>query len=605
MAIDPVVIGDAASQARNIGPSDYAIGWQVTGPAGEAVALDSWQAVFEDRMRAVLTAIIQADAPTGLTLQDLTIQAPITLQLAFDVGGHAAVLSLDLSTLYPTTGEPSPIGPTGQLGAADGLTHPDHAHRLPSRASGETPVVGLDQLANAPGPGLGMRLGFDATTGEPEYVPEITGAVIGTAAPEDVAATAATGTAATVPPIDHVHALADRVVTLMKIAAATDAADYGKAIGYDAVTGLPTVIDPGGGTFLSQSDTPAAFGSIGTAATVNAAQDALEFTGPYEPLIAPAPPTNLRATDAFDMALEMHWDAAAFGAAAYEWQRKTPAAAWPTGAGTQTTGLNVRGIALSASSYDFRVRSVGTGGHLQSAWVELLAIPVILTPTPAASTTHSLTRVQSGTLRFTWDNLDVTNGGVGAARVVKTARYEYQYRVGGAATWGTPQDVSGRTFDDILGLANGTEYEAAARAHVRRSDATMTDVTGPWSGPSNREKPVKDTVTLTYGMAATRTGAILSPRSVELTPATGLVIEITNPSNPAAAGQFYALDIARGAEYDHNYNVAALETRPLPSDITQGGSYQAEAEPVTGPRRYSVGPAIDISAIQRWLIEVS
>lgn len=116
---------------------------------------------------------------------------------------------------------------------------------------------------------------------------------------------------------------------------------------------------------------------------------------------------------------------------------------------------------------------------------------------------------------------------------------------------------------------------------------------------------MKDTVTLSYGVADTRTGAITSPRTVDLTPGTGSVIEITNAANPATAGQFYALDVDRGPEYAQNYNIISLETRPLPSDITAGADFMAEADVNTGARRYSVGPTIAITATQLWYIEVN
>ena len=74
-----------------------------TGPPGEAVSMDTWQVLLETRLRAILTAIITADAPTGITLTDLSIDAPMTLKLEYMVGGSAAELTLDLSTLFPMT----------------------------------------------------------------------------------------------------------------------------------------------------------------------------------------------------------------------------------------------------------------------------------------------------------------------------------------------------------------------------------------------------------------------------------------------------------------------------------------------------------------------
>ena len=140
---------------------------------------------------------------------------------------------------------------------------------------------------------------------------------------------------------------------------------------------------------------------------------------------------------------------------------------------------------------------------------------------------------------------------------------------------------------------------------VDRSDPGGTDVAGAWSAASNQQNPVKDTVTLTYGVANTRTGAITAPRTIELTPSTGQEIEITNSANPVTAGQFYALDVDRGDEYARNYNIVLLETRPLPTDITAGSNYVAEADVNTGERRYSIGPAANNSSTQRWFVEVN
>ena len=139
---------------------------------------------------------------------------------------------------------------------------------------------------------------------------------------------------------------------------------------------------------------------------------------------------------------------------------------------------------------------------------------------------------------------------------------------------------------------------------VERSDMSRTDVVGPWSGASNAETPVKNTVTLTYGVSDSRTGTITAPRTIEIPLTGGVTFEITNAGNPALDGQFYVMDLARGPEYDRVYDLTVLETRPLPTDITAGSTYMAEPEPASGPRRYSVGPAVATSATQLWYIEV-
>ena len=141
---------------------------------------------------------------------------------------------------------------------------------------------------------------------------------------------------------------------------------------------------------------------------------------------------------------------------------------------------------------------------------------------------------------------------------------------------------SGLTAVDVNGLTDGTTYEMRVMGSVERSDQTRTAVDGPWSAASNAEKPVKDTVTLTYGVANTRTGAITNPRDVEVPFTGGVTFEITNGANPVTAGQFYALDLARGDEYAHDYNLQALETRPLATDITAGSNYVEEANPASG-----------------------
>ena len=164
--VTPVTIGDAASISRDIDPSEYAIGWRVTGPPGEAVSMDTWQVLLETRLRAILTSIITADAPTGITLQDFTIVAPMTLRMEYTVGGSAAHLDLDLTTLF-TTDVPANVAAVAAAGSADGITHPDHGHRLPSRAQSETPIVGLDQFTNAPVAGRGKRFGFNCHNRRP------------------------------------------------------------------------------------------------------------------------------------------------------------------------------------------------------------------------------------------------------------------------------------------------------------------------------------------------------------------------------------------------------------------------------------------------------
>ena len=606
MVMQPVVIGDAASLSRDIAPTDFIAGWKTTGAPADAVSIDTFEDLLNIRLRPTLTAIILADAPTGLTLQDLSIVSPLNLTLDYMVAGHAAQLSTDLTVLFPTVGLPENIGAVADLGSDDAFPHFDHVHRLPSRTQGETPIIGLEHLAAAPPAGYGRRIAFNATTGVPEFADEVSGATLSSATPEPVGGpgTPAVGTDPAAPHADHGHGIAARAIGFAELAAAPTVADRGRAIGFDATTGDPTTLDAGGGTFLSQTDTPNAFGTAGQVPEVNSARNGLEFSGPYQPLLAPAPPTNLRATDAFDMALENRWNPSG-DAVSYEWQRKSSSAAWPTTAGTNTTDTMVRATAVPLGTYDFRVRSVGHGGVLASAWVEITNIPLIATPTPAASTSNVLSRVRSQTLRFVWDNLDVNNGGVGAARVVKSANYDYQYREVGALSWGNLVAHNASSNVQVNGLTNGTEYEMRVMGSVERSDATRTEVDGPWSAESNAVRPVKDNLTLTYGVSASRTGAIISPRSIEVPLTGGTTFEITNAANPSTDGQFYVLDLSRGDEYAHDYNLTALETRPLPTDITAGAAYVAEMEPATGPRRYSVGPAAENNQTQVWYIEVA
>ena len=174
----------------------------------------------------------------------------------------------------------------------------------------------------------------------------------------------------------------------------------------------------------------------------------------------------------------------------------------------------------------------------------------------------------------------------------------------GTQDWGSLVAHNTTTSATISGLTNGMSYEARVMGTVERSDMSHTDVVGPWSAPSNAETPVKNTITLTYGVSATRTGTMTAPRTLEVPLTGGSEFEITNAQNPAVDGQFYVLDLARGPEYDRVYDLTVLETRPLATDITAGSAYMAEAEPATGPRRYSVGPAVDTTATQLWYIEV-
>ena len=435
MTMQPVVVGDAASQVREIDLTDFIVGWKTSGNPDEAVALDTLRDLLEVRARSVLRQIILAEAPTGLTLSDLTIEAPLTLKLGFMIGSNAAELTVDFTTHFVSTGEPQPIAGTGDHGREDAFTHPDHAHRLPKRTLGETPVVDLDTIANAPVSGRGKHLGFHSTTGVPEFQDAGASSPLGTANPQPVGGANAPrpGVSTDHTPIDHEHAVAPRSVGLGELKTAPTAADHGKVIGYDAA-GNPVAILPGSGTFIGDTDTPSAYGTKGQVPEINTAMDALVFGGPYQPLEHPSDPTNLRATDAFDMALEVSWNIVA-NAAYYEWQTRTTGASWPAGDGNQSQTTSARTTPIPLGTYDFRVRAVSPNGHLKSNWVELASIPVIATPVPAASTSNVLTRVRSRTLRFAWQDLDVNNGGSGAARVSKHAEYEYQHRLAGTNVW--------------------------------------------------------------------------------------------------------------------------------------------------------------------------
>ena len=605
--VNKVTIGSPGSLARDIVPSDFAVGWKVAGSPNDAASLDTYEDLIRLRLRTILTEIILHDAPTGLQLDDIVIVNNTTVRLEYTVGGQAAHLEVDLAVLFRTA-DPAIIGPASVVGTDPTIPHGDHGHRLPSRASGETPVVNLDQIATSTLGGRGTRLGFNSVTGLPEYQQPSHIGILSDDDPEPVGGpTAPTpGDAATASRQNHGHDIDVRSVGLPELKAASTPADYGKSVGYDPNTGEPTTLDPPGSTFLDQTDTPMAYGTAGMATVINAAADGLEFGGPYMPISTPADPSSVRATDAFDMFLEVRWNAVA-GAEAYEWQRKPSTEAnWPTGNGTRTTGLSTRNTSpLANASYDFRVRAVSIGGLIRGGWTELLNIPIIPTPTPATSTSNVLSRVRSQTLRFSWDNLSVNNGGSGSARVVKSPSYEYQQREQGQTLWEQFIGTSSSISATISGLTNGEELEMRVRGVVLRSDGTNSRVDGDWSAASNAERPVKDRVTLNFGFSATRTGVILSQRTVEVPITGGITFEITNSANPVASGQFYVLDVARGDEYDHDYNVSSLETRPLPTDITAGSTYMAEAEPNSGPRRYSVGPAATNNQTQTWYIEVT
>ena len=436
MTMQPAVIGDAGSQTRDIVPSDFAIGWKTAGQPDVAVALDTYQDLFEVRLRAILTAIIQTDAPTGLTLTSFGLVNTTTIRLEYTLAGHTAHLDVPLASLFATI-PPANIGVSANDGNTLDFPHGNHVHRLPTRAqTGETPIVALEHLATAPAPGRGRLVGFNVTTGDPEYIDAgSAGVSLGTSTPLPVGGPSnpRTGAGAEAAHDDHGHGIEARSVGLPELAGAPTPADRGKVIGFDPTSGDPVPVDAGGGTFLSQTDTPSAFGTPGQAAVVAGGGAALEFAGPYQPLLAPSPPTNLRTTDAFDMALEMQFNASP-DAVTYEWQRKLSTASWPTSAGTSSTSTTVRSVvALTLADYDFRVRSVGHGGVLSSAWLEVTDIPIIMTPTPAASIVNTLARSGSGRLRFSWESLNVDNGGTGAARAVKPATYDYQYR-----TWSVP-----------------------------------------------------------------------------------------------------------------------------------------------------------------------
>ena len=335
MTMQDVIIGDAASQALDIVPSDFIVGWRTSGLPGEAVSMDSFETLLRLRLRSILTDIITQDAPTGLTLNDITILNNTTVRLEYEVAGHGAHLDVDLAAMF-STADPAVIGMSSVVGIDPSFPHGDHGHRLPSRTAGEVPVVGLDQMANAPPAGYGRRISFNPTTGEPEYADEVTGVNLSTNDPQPVGGPGApsSGVDPTGTPIDHLHEHADRSVTLTKIAAATSVTDYGKAVGYDPTTGEPAALDPPGTTFIGDTDTPVAYGVEGQAPVVNPAGDALEFgRAVHTDPDSGGSRRGVRATDAFDMFLEIHWNAVA-GAEAYEWQRKPSASSEPGPQGT-------------------------------------------------------------------------------------------------------------------------------------------------------------------------------------------------------------------------------------------------------------------------------
>ena len=258
---------------------------------------------------------------------------------------------------------------------------------------------------------------------------------------------------------------------------------------------------------------------------------------------------------------------------------------------------------LSPSTYDFRVRAVGMDGLLKSPWVEVEQFPVADTPLPGVPAQHSSSRVRSGVLRYAYDNLNVDNGGAGRGRVFHVGKVPCPVPGGGHPGWSVAQVIADSLEVEITGLSNGTLYKARVRGLVRRSDGTGTDIEGPWSGPSNQERPVRDTVPLTCGVADTRTGAVILPRSLELTPVRGKVFEITSAMHPSADGQFFVLDVNRGDKYALAYNIVGLETRPVAPGITAGADFVAEAEPTARPRLCSLSSSIADIAVQcGWVV---
>ena len=345
----------------------------------------------------------------------------------------------------------------------------------------------------------------------------------------------------------------------------------------------------------------AALGSSGQSIVVNDDGDALIFGGPFQPLPAPNNPSNVRATDAFDARLRVDWGATA-NAGSYEWQQRLNGDSWPDDDMT-TTSTNSGSITVTNAAQDFRVLAVN--GVLKSGRTELLNIPVIETPTPATANSLSISRVSPGRLRFNWNDLDVNNGGSGSTLVNKNASYRYQYRAESSSDWGAVRTGSTSTNVTASGLTNGTNYEFRVRGIVTKSD-DGSDVEGLWSNASTAQRPVKNTVTMTYGVANSRTGTIIDPRTIEIpVSGDGVEFEAINADHPITAGQYNVLDIARGDEYSTEYDIDVLETRPLVTDITAGSSYMAEAEPDSGSRRYSVGPSQAFSVTITWYVEVS
>ena len=133
-------------------------------------------------------------------------------------------------------------------------------------------------------------------------------------------------------------------------------------------------------------------------------------------------------------------------------------------------------------------------------------------------------------------------------------------REAGTNPWSVAQVIASQLEAQITGLTDGTPYEARVRRLVSRSDGTGTDIESPWSEPSNQERPVRDTLALTYSVADTRTGTVISPRSEEkLTPRRGEVISMTNAMHRATDGRFFVLDVDRHNEYARAYNVVEFE----------------------------------------------
>ena len=354
-------------------------------------------------------------------------------------------------------------------------------------------------------------------------------------------------------------------------------------------------------SFIKLTDTPPDLGTKGQAVVVNDDVDALIFDGPFQRLPAPDSPTNVRATDAFDSRLKVNWNSVE-DAESYEWQQRTNGDSWLEEDGTSTESINSGSITVTNAGQDFRVRSVGQGEVLKSDWTELLNIPVIDTPTPDTATSLNLRRVSPGKLRFSWDDLDVNNGGSGSKRVTKNASYRYQYREEGDTTWGSTNTTGTGASVDVSNLTNGTNYEMRVYGTVTNNDGDA--VNGEWSETSDAERPVKNTVTINYGVSDSRTDDIINSRTLEVSISGGSEFDAISSSYPITNGQYNVIDIERGDEYAQVYNLSVLETRPLVTDITTGSSYEAETEPNSGPRRYSIGPSTAVNVTVTWYLEV-